>query len=121
MTKQRELILRIIGQAEEHLTAEQVYVRAKEQMPSIAIATVYRNLNLMVQAGEIRRVPVLNAPDRFDKKILPHDHLICGKCGRLFDIEIPGLSALLEEQIQSPVEAYELNIHFTCPDCRGSK
>lgn len=117
MTKQRLVIKQIIREADEHLTAEQIYVRAIEHMPSIAIATVYRNLTLMVQAGEIRRVSVLNAPDRFDRRVLPHNHLLCDRCGRLADICLPDLQEFLQAKIQEPILSYELTIRYACGEC----
>ncbi|MEG2871214.1 MAG: Fur family transcriptional regulator [Clostridium sp.] len=118
MTKQRQVIMRILMGSDEHLTAEQIFILAIEQMPSIAMATVYRNLNLMVQAGEIRRVSVLNAPDRFDRITLPHNHLICDKCGTFTDVSLPELKGLLEEKVHEPILSYELNIHYICPECK---
>ena len=47
MTKQRKLILDIINSSDRHLTAEEVFFIAKEQMPGIAMATVYNNLNYL--------------------------------------------------------------------------
>lgn len=117
MTKQRLVIKQIIREADEHLTAEQIYVRAIEHMPSIAIATVYRNLTLMVRAGEIRRVSVLNAPDRFDRTVLPHNHLLCDRCGKLADIRLPDLQDFLQARIQEPILSYELTIRYVCGEC----
>ena len=71
MTKHRQLIHRIIQEADDHLTADQIYFLAKQEMPSIAIGTVYRNLNLMVKDEEIRRVQLAGEPDRFDRALLP--------------------------------------------------
>lgn len=67
MTRQRQLIYNIIQRADDHPTAEMIYARAKAEMPSIAFGTVYRNLKLMVDAGEILHIPVAGEPDRYDK------------------------------------------------------
>lgn len=121
MTKQRQEILSIIQETPEHLTAEQIYIRALERKSSIAIATVYRNLNLMVEAGEIVRVSVLNAPDRFDRTTIPHNHLICDCCGKLMDVCLPELQKLLEKKIKEPILSYDLMIHYICPGCAGDE
>lgn len=117
MTKQRQEILSIIQETPEHLTAEQIYIQALERKTPIAIATVYRNLNLMVEAREIGRVSVLNAPDRFDRTILPHNHMICDCCGKLVDVHLPDLQKLLEKKIKEPLLSYDLTIHYICPVC----
>ena len=51
MTKQRELILSILKQSDRHLTADEIFFLANLNMPSIAMATVYNNLNSMNDAG----------------------------------------------------------------------
>lgn len=119
MTKQRQLIYDIIKQSPVHLTAEEIYKTAKTQQPSIAIATVYRNLKLMEQAGEVCKVRLYGKPDRYDKLTEPHQHLICSHCGRLEDIHLDGLDAFLSQQSPAPIDAYDLNIYYTCPACRA--
>lgn len=121
MTKQRQVIKQIIRETDEHLTAEQIYIQAIKRMPSIAIATVYRNLSLMVRTGEIRRVSVLNAPDRFDRTMLPHNHMICDTCGKFVDVSLPELQAFLETKIKEPILSYELTIRTICAECADRK
>ena len=57
-SKQRELILAIVKNTKVHPTAEWVYQEAKKEMPSIGIATVYRNLNALAERGEFKRITV---------------------------------------------------------------
>ncbi|RGD75423.1 Fur family transcriptional regulator [Anaerofustis stercorihominis] len=117
MTKQRRLIYSIITNSKEHLSAEEIYESAKREMPNIAIGTIYRNLNLMVRDGEIRKVEIHNAPDRFDKNINNHDHLICDECGKLKDIVIKDFDKIIEEHSVDNITSYDLNIHYVCPEC----
>lgn len=117
MTKQRRLIYSIITNSKEHLSAEEIYESAKREMPNIAIGTIYRNLNLMVKDGEIRKVEINNAPDRFDKNIKSHDHLICDKCGKLKDIVIKDFDKIIEEHSVNNITSYDLNIHYVCTEC----
>lgn len=117
MTKQRRLIYSIITNSKEHLSAEEIYESAKREMPNIAIGTIYRNLNLMVRDGEIRKVEIHNAPDRFDKNINNHDHLICDECGKLKDIVIKDFDKIIEEHSVDNITSYDLNIHYVCPQC----
>jgi len=79
MTRQRRLIYNIIMNSNTHLSAEEIYKKARKEMPNIAIGTIYRNLKLMIRDEEIRKVEIHNAPDRFDRHIKKHDHLICDK------------------------------------------
>lgn len=120
MTKQRELILNILKQSDRHLTADEIFFLAKLKMPTIAMATVYNNLNAMNDAGTIKRLHIDGVADCFDKVIDPHDHLLCDKCGKISDIRIPELAALLEERVGTEIEDYELTVHYICPECRNA-
>lgn len=117
MTKQRKVIFDIIQKSEDHLTAEQIFLLAKEEIPSIAVGTVYRNLNLMVSEGEIRKISMFRAPDRFDKTLCPHEHMICSRCGSLKDISLDGLKETLDRQTGTEILSYDLNLYYICPDC----
>lgn len=119
MTKQRKLILDIIKSSNGHMTAEEIYIKAKQTQPSIAIGTVYRNLGLMTQAEEIRRISIPNAPDRFDKFTGPHEHLICQNCGVLSDINVSDLKDYLQVQTGIEIISYELNLRYICNGCKG--
>ncbi len=117
ITEQRRLIGELIRNAEDHLTAEQIYLAAKERMPSIAVGTVYRNLGLMERDGEIRRISVPNSPDYFDKSTKLHDHLLCRRCGRLLDVCFEELQSLFANCTDMQVDSYELTLHGTCSLC----
>ncbi len=119
MTKHRKLILQIIMSSMEHMTAEEIYMEAKQIQPSIAVGTVYRNLGLMTEAGQIRRISMRNAPDRYDKSLTPHEHIICQKCGVLSDISISGLKDYLEDQAGIDILGYDLNLWHVCRKCKN--
>ncbi len=121
MTKQRELILSILKQSDRHLTADEIFFLAKLKMPSIAMATIYNNLNAMNEAGMINRLHIDGVADCFDKITEPHNHLLCTTCGKITDIRLPALSAQLEAELGTEIEDYELTVHYTCPDCKRGK
>ncbi|MBE6709333.1 MAG: transcriptional repressor [Ruminococcaceae bacterium] len=121
MTKQRQLIHDIIYKSCDHLTAESIHKLAQKKMPSIAVGTVYRNLGLMCDSGEIMRVTVAGEPDRFDKNPIYHDHIICDTCGAVSDISTDGLMDVLCEKTGLPVDSYDLTVHYICDKCRNSK
>ncbi len=117
MTRQRKLITEIVQAKPVHLTAEQIYMAAKERMPSIAVGTVYRNLTLMEQAGEIRRISVPGAPDRFDRTTKAHDHLLCSRCYTLRDVQLNDVDALLRQNSTMQIDSYELMLYGICEEC----
>ncbi len=118
MTKQRALILSILDQSDRHLTADEIFFLAKLQMPSIAMATIYNNLNALDEAGVIRRLHIDGVADCFDKIIEKHDHLLCDSCGKISDIRIPHLTEDLCAALNTDVDFYELTVHYVCPECR---
>lgn len=118
MTRQRKLIYRILCESPGHMTAEQIYSAAKEEMPGLAIGTVYRNLKLMSEAGEILHVPISSAPDIYDKTCSPHDHMICDKCGCICDLPGSNIDKILSERAGKNIESYELVAHYICDNCR---
>lgn len=118
MTKQRELILSILTHSDRHLTADEIFFLAKLQMPSIAMATVYNNLNAMTDAGIISRVHVDGSADYFDRVVDEHDHIQCVRCGKLSNVTIPGLKDLLSKAVRTELSGYDLTLHCLCPECR---
>lgn len=119
MTRQRELILNIIQSSDTHPTAEEIFTKAKKVMPSIAYGTVYRNLSLMLDAGEIRLVEVSDGSNRYDKNTTPHDHVICPVCGVVSDIFWGDLTPFFREKSGLDIVSYELNLRAVCDKCKG--
>lgn len=117
MTRNGKLILDIINNSDDHLTAEQVFWQLKNIAPKTVLATVYNNLNTLCDEGLIRRVSVEGCPDRYDKA-KKHDHLICKECGALSDITFSDLTASLSSQLGEPILSYDLKVNYICPACR---
>ena len=113
MTKYEKEIFSIINTSYEHLTSEQVFRKLKETHPNVVLATVYNNLNRLLEAGLIRKVSIEGAPDRYDRAE-KHDHLVCKQCGRLADTRFSDLTSALEEELLS----YDLKVYYICPECR---
>lgn len=116
MTKNARMILEIISNSEEHLTAEQIYLRLKEKNEKAVLATVYNNLSFLHGHGLIRKVSVEGYPDRYDRTVR-HDHLVCRQCGKLSDVTLEDLTETLQKQIGVPIISYDLKISYLCPEC----
>lgn len=121
MTNQRRLIYKCIQEAAKHLTAEEIYLCCRSEMPSIAVGTVYRNLKLMEQAGEIRRIPSIDGPDRYDKNLIPHEHAVCRDCGTFFDLDAPEIREAIQRAAEVRVLSYELQVTCLCPNCDSKR
>lgn len=116
MTKNAEYILEIINSSNSHLTAEQIYLRLKKKNKTVVQATVYNNLSALYQKGLIRKISVEGYPDRYDRT-LRHEHLVCRKCGKLSDIVLEYLTAVLQKQVDIPMLSYDLKINYICDEC----
>src|SRR5882757_3849530 len=93
------------------------------QHPHISLATVHRTLETLCDIGEARKVTMLHDSARYDGNITPHHHVVCVKCRRIRDIEIPHLDRLLAGQSELGefmVIGSTLEIHALCEEC-GAK
>ena len=75
-SKQRESIKKFLISRYDHPTAETVYMNIKEEFPNISLGTVYRNLSLLADIGEIQKLSTGIGPDRFDGNPKPHYHFM---------------------------------------------
>ena len=120
-TKQRQLVLEVVRQHGGHISADEVYLKAREIDPSISRGTIYRNLNILAEEGKIRKLKIPDGPDRFDHNCTEHHHMRCVCCGRLFDVDLKPLPKL-DDLIRDPqgMEFHDYHILFkgVCPDCR---
>jgi Fur family ferric uptake transcriptional regulator len=77
MTNQREIILRELRKSRQHLSADELFDRVKKTMPRISLATVYRNLEILSEAGMITKLEISGRQKRFDYDVVDHDHIYC--------------------------------------------
>lgn len=108
-TIQRALVLSAVMELNDHPTAEEVYRYAAQRTPTISRGTVYRNLSQLAEEGTISRIPVPNAPDRFDSATGPHYHLVCQECGRFVDAPVPYQTAMDRQVAQDT--GWECDFH----------
>ena len=85
-TKQKDLILSIINNSYCHPNAEYIYNECRKTISNISLGTVYRNLNNLVENGQIKRIKMPDNIDRYDK-IKKHAHFICIKCSQIIDLD----------------------------------
>ena len=79
-SRQRELIKSVLSKRTNHPTAEDIYQEVHDIEPTISLATVYRNLNLLADNGEIRKIKFQGTSDRFDPITSEHFHFVCNNC-----------------------------------------
>ncbi len=120
LTKQREVVLQVIREADVHLTANEVFDNAKVLLPTISFATVYNSLRFLKDAGHIAEISFGNGASRFDRKLTRHDHAICNKCGKLVDLELNfpiELVQMAADASSFKPESLEFTLRGICPEC----
>ena len=118
-TKQRQLILEAVRATNSHPTADELFQMIRRKLPTISLATVYRNLNFLSEIGEIRKLAMPGMPDRFDWRMDPHDHMLCDTCGQVVDFVLPhDLGQEIASACGAQVDGYTLVAHGTCAHCR---
>lgn len=118
-TRQRTLILNIVKNNHGHLSADEIYILARNEMPGIALATVYNNLNTLYNTGQIGKVKIPDSADLYDRSPILHDHLICSKCKSVKDVTIPDFLNHLREVIGEEITSYDLNLQYICKKCKN--
>ena len=117
---QREAIQRVIERAAGPLTVRQIHARAKRRITNLGIATVYRNINLLLEADRIRTVTLSDGESRYESAGLGHHHHFkCRVCRKVYDL--PGCQLANSVDTRLPegfvAEEHEVTFHGTCPDC----
>jgi Fur family transcriptional regulator, peroxide stress response regulator len=119
-TKQRQAVLRVIRESHDHLTANEVFEDARRLLPGISFATVYNSLRYLKQEGLIEEIRFGTNAARFERKLTPHHHALCNKCGKLVDLELPIPDRLLKEAADRSMfraDSIELTLRGLCPEC----
>lgn len=119
-SKQREVIKDFLFTRKDHPTADMVYMNVRQQYPNISLGTVYRNLTLLTERGEIRRISVGDGVDHFDADTSPHNHFICKRCGRVIDLEMESIEHISEAASQNfdgHIEGHVTYFYGLCGDC----
>lgn len=119
-TRQKEVIARVVMDACDHPTADTVLERARAEMPSLSLGTVYRVLKDMARRGDIREVVCKDAPSRFDKTTANHAHFTCVKCGKIKDVffDLDKFDKSVVDFDKDVVLESQLIFRGICADCK---
>ena len=122
-TIQRTLVFETVNKLQCHATADEIYETIVQEHPNISKATVYRNLKLLSETGEIRKMEIPGGADRFDHRCHDHCHVRCEKCGRVFDVDMEYITNL-EKNIKNShwfaFTGYDILFRGICPDCQNA-
>ena len=121
ITNQREVIRDYLRSVEIHPTAEKVYEEVKKKLPRISLGTVYRNLEYLKKKGELQEIAT--ETKRFDGDVTDHQHFVCQKCGKVFDIDIKIRHRMDRKKINRVglVNLAQLYLYGVCNSCSKGK
>ena len=124
MTRQRRVLLEEICKPGRHLTADMVYDLVRPKLPKISLATVYRNLETLVEQGLVRKLTMGGGQKHYDGGVHLHYHVRCVRCGKVSDVDAEPFGDLDEKALQGctgfEIIAHELEFEGICDDCKQS-
>jgi Fur family peroxide stress response transcriptional regulator len=120
-THQRQKIFEAVTARPGHFSPEEVYDQVKTDLPSISLATVYKNLRTFVQAGMVRDVSTHHGAWRVDGNHHPHHHLVCTRCHSITDLDFAFLAPVkLQGKLPAgfQVEKFNVEVQGVCKACK---
>lgn len=123
LTPQRMAILALLAESRSHPSAEQIYEQVRAVFPMTSLATVYKTVALLKEAGEVLELAFAGSSSRYDGAApQPHPHLICTQCQRIIDPEISGFDAVSDELAQKygfQIVNHRVDFFGICPECQA--
>ena len=118
----RTALLQCLRSTKSHPGAEWIWTRLRGEYPSLSLATVYRNLNRLREAGVIRCVGTVAGEERYDADLSEHMHAVCTVCGCVSDVQtvaVPqALVGMAEDETGFTVSFANLQFHGVCRECK---
>jgi Fe2+ or Zn2+ uptake regulation protein len=122
LTRQRREVYDALMEQRDHPTATELFIRVKERMPTISLATVYNCLETLAGAGLIKQVNLDRAPSRYCPNLDDHGHFHCTACGSIKDVEFkdPEHQNRMRLPRGSVVSHIDVAIKGLCPECAAA-
>ena len=123
-TKQREAILRFLRGTTLHPTADRIYEEVRKDIPNISKGTVYRNLKVLQEMGQVSELNLNGTVSRFEAKQESHYHFRCEQCGQVLDVDEPvdrELDQKVARRTNLIISYHQLEFRGLCHDCQHKK
>ena len=121
-SRQRDSIIEFLSTRKDHPTADTVYMNVRQSFPNISLGTVYRNLTLLADMGEILRIRVGDGVDHFDYDTSPHYHFVCRECGSVLDLDMEVTKEedqAAQKNFEGEIEGHMTYFYGRCLNCIG--
>lgn len=119
-SKQREALLTLLRSTHSHPSADWLYENLRKEFPNISLGTVYRNLAVLADSGEIMKIQTSSNKEHFDGFTDKHHHFVCRGCDKIFDVSIDGIEKAEKqaaEKLDADVEGSSLVFYGICKEC----
>jgi Fur family transcriptional regulator, peroxide stress response regulator len=128
LTHQRLAIFEALAGSREHPSAEQIHRAVQRRIPTLSLATVYKNLEALKAIGAVADVNPLHEEGRFEAALpgtgagKPHHHLVCTSCKKVRDLHDSELDRLRVSDAQGfDIRAVRVQAEGLCPECRAKR
>lgn len=124
-SKKRQAIYAYLSSVTSHPTAEMIYSALKPELPELSLGTVYRNLAVLLEEGQVISVGNVDGHERYDARTAPHTHFVCSSCRSVLDVFLPdvvsGLYDEVDERFGFLCKGYTLTLNGLCSSCRAER
>lgn len=121
VTHQRQVLYETMQSMYGHPSPEEVFAAVKQRIPSISLATVYKNIHLFVQSGVFRELSMHHGTLRVEMNKHPHHHLVCSVCKKVADLDDAELGMTAPQPVLAGgfmVERVSVDVIGICADCQ---
>ena len=122
VTHQRQVLYETMQGMYGHPSPEEVFAAVKQRIPSISLATVYKNIHLFVESGVFRELSIHHGTLRVEMNKVPHHHMVCSVCKKTTDLPDEVLDMQPPQQVLPGgfmVERISVDVIGICPDCQA--
>lgn len=125
ITRQRRVVLEVLGESREHLDAEALYARARERFPRISLATVYRTIAVLKRMGLVAEYSLGEEHGHYEAvQKVPHYHFTCLRCGRVIEFEAPQIARIVRDlALREGLRIHTVQFFLTgyCAQCQAEE
>jgi len=116
-TKQRQIVTQVIQEAERPLTVHEVLAEGQKHLPTLGLATVYREISRLTETKELRTVSIPGDPPRYEVDKHHHHHFKCTECDKVYELE--GCSKELSKLVPRGFkpQTHDLTFYGLCRVC----
>lgn len=119
-SKQREALLTLLRSTRSHPSADWLYENLRKDFPNISLGTVYRNLAVLADNGDIVKIQTASNKEHFDGFTHTHHHFVCRNCDSIIDVDIDGMENAEKQaaaKLNADIEDYSLVFYGICNEC----